>query len=161
MDPSCFHAKSVGPLLVFVRQYFSMLPNITQNATEGRNRIKITKTAMKSVFHGRKLVAGAGFEPTTFRLWAWKVSPLCIFLTVIALGTAWKLAGKSGVVTLQRIEAGSCRWPFFIAFHHPGFWFICGCMAEKISNIFFPTRSYRQSPGWFPATNRPMSCLTI
>ena len=27
-----------------------------------------TKTAMKREFHGLKLVAGVGFEPTTFRL---------------------------------------------------------------------------------------------
>jgi hypothetical protein len=31
------------PLLVFVRQYFSLLPNITQIATKGRNLIKHNK----------------------------------------------------------------------------------------------------------------------
>jgi len=30
--------------------------------------IIVNETAMKLAFHGRKLVAGAGFEPTTFRL---------------------------------------------------------------------------------------------
>ena len=38
-----FMQNPLAPLLVFVRQHFSMLPNITQNATKGRNRIKYNK----------------------------------------------------------------------------------------------------------------------
>jgi len=38
-----FMQNPLVPLLVFVRQYFSMLPNITKNATKGKNRIKHNK----------------------------------------------------------------------------------------------------------------------
>jgi hypothetical protein len=38
-----FMQNPLLPYLVFVRQYFSMLPNITKNATKGRKLIKHNK----------------------------------------------------------------------------------------------------------------------
>jgi len=38
-----FMQNPLAPLLVFVRQYFSVLPNITQNAPKWRKRIKQNK----------------------------------------------------------------------------------------------------------------------
>jgi len=40
---AAFMQNPLAPLLVYVRQYFSMLPNITQNGTKGGNRIKHNK----------------------------------------------------------------------------------------------------------------------
>jgi hypothetical protein len=43
-----FIQNPLAPLLVFVRQYFSMLPNITQNATKGENCIKNNKNGLET-----------------------------------------------------------------------------------------------------------------
>jgi hypothetical protein len=45
---AAFMQNPLVPLLVFVRQYFSMLPNITQKATKGINRIKHNKNGHKT-----------------------------------------------------------------------------------------------------------------
>jgi hypothetical protein len=55
---TAFTQNPLAPLLVFVRQYFGMLPNITQNATKGRNRIKPNKNGHEIVFHGREIGCG-------------------------------------------------------------------------------------------------------
>jgi hypothetical protein len=55
-------------VLVFVRRISGSSPCLTKITPNGENSYNTTKTALKRESQGRKLVAGAGFEPTTFRL---------------------------------------------------------------------------------------------
>jgi hypothetical protein len=52
-------------LFAIFREVRHVSRKLNQREKSTQNTIK---TAMKREFHGRKLVAGAGFEPTTFRL---------------------------------------------------------------------------------------------
>ena len=79
MTGSCYHASFFDPFVlcvglcgrmcVFLFAVFQLVRLVSKEGSKNPTcAINPMKMALKRVFQGRKLVAGAGFEPATFRL---------------------------------------------------------------------------------------------
>jgi hypothetical protein len=58
IDPSCFHAESVGPFVGFCSPVFQYVTQYYTKRDQKENRIKHNKNGHEIVFHGREIGCG-------------------------------------------------------------------------------------------------------